>query len=98
MNGYKQVKWGTAPRTSKLARFVLFLQVFNIFLDIIYASYRKLSKEFKNNINIVVLELLIYNLKSRRPNKSSMPVLSSWTIYYKMHVLLFFKKVLIILR
>ena len=59
---------GTAPSTpkaSKLACFVLYLKIINIFLKKTYASYSKLSKELKNSIKIkvgqAVLELLIQN-------------------------------------
>ena len=44
----------TAPPTPKLACFVLYLKMINIFLKIIYASYSKLSKKLKNGIEILV--------------------------------------------
>ena len=50
-------------KAPKLACFVLYLKIINIFLKIIYASYSKLSKELKNSIKIkvgqAILELLI---------------------------------------
>ena len=51
-------------KVPKLACLVLYLKIINIFFwKITYTSYRKLSKELKNNIKIkvgqAVLELLI---------------------------------------
>ena len=72
-----------------------------------HASERKLSKELKNGIEIlvghVVLKLWIKTVKTMfRSLKNRLAYLNlnaifwvSWTIYYKMHVS-FFKKVLII--
>ena len=53
-------------KAPKLACFVLYLKIINIFLkNNIYTSYSKLSKELKNSIKIkvgqAVLELLIQN-------------------------------------
>ena len=52
-------------KAPKLACFVLYLKMINIFRKIIYASYSKLSKELKNSIKIkvgqAVLEFLIQN-------------------------------------
>ena len=76
----------------------------------IYASYSKLSKELKNNIRIkvgqVVLELLIqnniltvliYNLKTAWATEISETFLSFLNNFHKVNMI-FFKKVLIILR
>ena len=61
---------------SKLAWFVLYLKIINIFLGKLYISYSKLAKEVKNNIKICkpsgswvtdpnnILTVLIHNLKS----------------------------------
>ena len=50
-------------KAPKLACFVLYLKIINIFLRNDYASYSKLAKELKNSIKIkvgqAVLELLI---------------------------------------
>ena len=53
-------------KAPKLACFVLYLKIINIFFwKMIYSSYSKLSKELKNSIKIkaaqAVLELLIRN-------------------------------------
>ena len=54
---------GTAPPTPKIACFVLYLKIINIFLKNNTCIYSKLSKELKNSIKIkvgqAVLELLI---------------------------------------
>ena len=62
--GSKGVLQILAQKASKLACFVLYLKIINIFLKkMIYASYGKLSKELKISIKIKVsqgvLELLI---------------------------------------
>ena len=76
----------------------------------IYASYSKLFKELKNGIEILVgqavFKLWIKTIKmlfgSVTQELLGLPKFwcyfwVPWTIYYKMHML-FFKKVLIILR
>ena len=51
----------------KLACFVLYLKIINIFLKITYSSYSKLFKELKNGIEILVgqadFKLLIKTVK-----------------------------------
>ena len=78
----KKKKKKKAP---KLACFVLYPKIINIFWKTIYASYRKLSKELKKSIKIkvgqAVLELFLSFLNT----------------FHKMHNL-FFKKLLISLR
>ena len=69
----------------------------HLFWKMIYASYSKLSKEFKNSLKIYIgrsrgcwlidlnniLTIFIHNFKTVWPTKISMP------IYYKMHMLFF---------
>ena len=43
---------GNCTPNQKLACFVLYLKIINTFLEKIYASYSKLSKELKNDIGI----------------------------------------------
>ena len=57
---------GYCTPDQKLACFVLYLKIINIFMKNIYASYSKLPNELKNGIEIyvgqAVLELLIKTL------------------------------------
>ena len=45
---------GYCTKTQKLACFVLYLKIINIFWKMIYASYSKLFKKLKNSIKINV--------------------------------------------
>ena len=44
--------WGTAPRTSKVAYFVVYFKIMNIFLKNNMHFVEKFSKELKNSITI----------------------------------------------
>ena len=93
----------------KLTCFVLYLKIINTFLKNNICTFSKLFKELKNGIKILVgqavFKLWIKTVKmfgSITQEPLGLPKFwynfcVPWTIYYKMHML-FFKKVLIILR
>ena len=100
---------GYCTPDQKLACFVLYLKIVNIFLKkTIYACYSKFSKKLKNGIEILVgqavLKLWIKTLKMLFGSITQEPFglpkflcrfWVPWTICYKMHIS-FLKKVLII--
>ena len=102
---------GHCTPDQKLACFVLYLKVINIFMKNIYASYSKLSNELKKwhwNLSRpisswvidqnIILTVLIHNLKTAWPTIISMPFLKFLGQYTLRCMHYFLKKILIIWR
>ena len=98
------------PNDRNSMSFVLYLKIINTFLKMAYASYSKLFKELKNDIESlgsrVVFKLWIKTVKMLFGSITQEPLglpkfwCHFWiplTIYYNMHIS-FFRKVLIILK